>query len=97
MRVTFGSYGKTRRTRTIRGAAPCGSWFAHSPAKHFAGGRPPGRGARGVRVGPGPGREARSASELEDFRLPFLKNKHRYMAEAPRLPLTWRAIRSLSL
>src|SRR5579864_7843975 len=37
MRVTFGSYGKTSRARTVRGAAPCSSWFAHSPAKHFAG------------------------------------------------------------
>src|SRR6267378_3794463 len=66
MGVTFGSYGKTPRTRTIRGAAPCGSWFAHSPAKHFAGGRAAGVGAGGLRVGPGAGCEPVRAHVVED-------------------------------
>src|SRR5712691_6543035 len=93
MRVTFGSYGKTPRTRTIRGAAPCGSWFAHSPAKHFAGGRTAGVGAGGLRVGPGAGREPVRAHGVEDSRWLFEEHDHRNCADARRLSLAGHGIR----
>src|SRR5260370_38360 len=68
MRVTFWFYGKTPRTRTIRGAAPWRSWFAHSPAKPFAGRCAAGVGAVCVCVESGAGRESVRAHSVEDSR-----------------------------
>src|SRR6266849_10560549 len=97
MRVTFGSYGKTPRTRTIRGAALCSSWFAHSPAKHFAGGYAAGVGVWCLRVGPGAGRESVRAHGVEDSRRLLQRQHHLNRADARRLSMVGHGIWLASL
>src|SRR6266581_4020971 len=97
MGVTFGSYGKTPRTRTIRGAAPCGSWFAHSPAKRFAGGYAAGVGVWRLCVGLGAGRESVCAYGLEDSRWLYQRRDHLNCADVRWLSLVGHGIWLASL
>src|SRR6266852_4207020 len=97
MRVTSGSYGKTPRTGTIRDAAPCGSWFAHSPAKHFACGHAAGVVPVCDGAGCGAGRESVRAHGVEDPRGLYKRTDHLYSADAGRLSLAGYGIRLASL
>src|SRR6266436_518092 len=94
MRVTFGSYGKTPRTKTIRGAAPCRSWFAHSPAKPFAGRRAAGVVSVCGGVGPGVGREPVRAHGVEDPRWVYEGHNHLHSADRRRLSVAGYGIRA---